>query len=424
MTGFPARRRDILTAIGALAAAACAAPGGSRRAGAGTFDWTVHAPEQVGMTRAGLDSIRNLMRSLVETNVHTGNVVALARHNKLVMFEAQGVRDIATGAPMRTDDIFRMMSSTKVVTAVAVMMLVEEGKLSLDDAVSRFIPSFNNLQVIGADGQPGPLERPITVRHLLTHTSGLNHEGEAARLRPLERKPDDTLADLIPRYGNMLLDFQPGSKWQYSGLPAFDVLLYLVQHLSGAPADAFLRERVFEPLDMRDSHFNVPVEKASRVLTLYARENHAWRVQDPVFGSGAMQYMSGAGGLLSTAHDFMQFEQMLYNRGELNGRRLLKSATVDLMSRNHVGDLYAASFGPYTVGMGFGLGVKVAVDPSRNTYTSQGRGSFGWSGAYGTETWVDPENDLSVVYFVQQPSIPALVDFQRAVCGAVGDTDG
>jgi CubicO group peptidase (beta-lactamase class C family) len=417
----PERRKFIMAAAG-LAAAACVSPPSPGRMPSSRFDWTLHKPTEVGMSEAGLADIRGLMRQLIDTNVHTGNIVAIARFNKLVMFEAQGVRNIETGAPMRTDDIFRMMSSTKVITAVAVMMLAEEGRISIDHPVRRFIPEFGNIKVSGADGKLAPPDRDVTIRHLLTHTSGLNLESAAAKLQPIERAANDTLATFVPRYGNAVLDFQPGSKWAYSGLPAFDVLLYIVQHVTGIPADTFVRERILEPLEMRDTFFNVPASKAERVLPLYARVDSSWRRQQALF-SGASAYTSGAGGLFSTAHDFMQFEQMLYNRGELNGRRVLRSVTVDTMASNHVGDLYASSFGPYTVGMGFGLGVKVAVDPSLNTFVSQGRGSFGWSGAYGTETWVDPDNDLSVVYFVQQPSIPALVDFQRTVCRAVGDAD-
>lgn len=415
-------RRDFVMAAGCLAGAACVGPTRLGQSSPSKFDWELHAPVQVGMSPTGFEEIRRLMRRFVDTNLHTGNIVAIARSNKLVMFEAHGIRNAATGAPMQTDDIFRMMSSTKVVTAVAVMVLAEEGRLSIDDPVRRFVPSFANIKVAGADGQLVPPDREVTIRHLLTHTSGLNLESAAAKRQPIERAPHDTLETFAPRYGEAVLDFQPGTKWAYSGLPAFDVLLYIVQKVSGVPADAFVRERILEPLDMGDTFFNVPTAKAERVLPLYAREKDEWRPQQPMF-SGNTGYISGAGGLFSTARDYMQFEQMLYNRGELNGRRVLRSASVDAIARNHVGDLYASSFGPYTVGMGFGLGVKVAVEPNVNTFVSQGRGSFGWSGAYGTETWVDPENDLSVVYFVQQPSIPALVEFQKVVCQAFGATD-
>ena len=415
-------RREFFMAAGCLAGSACVGPSRPGQLSSSLFDWKLHAPAQLGMSPTGVEEIRSLMRRFVDTNVHTGNIVAIARSNKLVMYEAQGVRNVETGAPMRTDDIFRMMSSTKVVTAVAVMMMAEEGRISIDDPVRRFIPSFKNIKVAGPDGNLVAPDREVTIKHLLTHTSGLNLESAAARLQPIERATSDTLDTFIPRYGEAVLDFQPGSKWAYSGLPAFDVLLYIVQKVSGVPANAFVRERILEPLGMSDTFFQVPTAKAERVLPLYAREKDEWRPQQPVF-SGSSAYISGAGGLFSTAHDYMQFEQMLYNRGELNGRRVLRSASVDAIARNHVGDLYASSFGPYTVGMGFGLGVKVAVEPNVNTFVSQGRGSFGWSGAYGTETWVDPENHLSVVYFVQQPSIPALVEFQKVVSQAVGATD-
>jgi CubicO group peptidase (beta-lactamase class C family) len=416
----PADRRLFLAGAAAAAAAGVFAPpalAGLRRLA--KFDWTLHQPESLGMSRTGLERVNAYFRQRIERQELTGAVYAIGRYNRLVGFDALGVRNVESREPMRKDDIFRMMSNTKVATAVATLMMLDAGRLSIEDRVSRFIPSFRNLQVIGPDGQLRPMVREVTIRDLLTHTSGLGTGGAGEKLRPLQRKPGDTLADYVDRLGSGVLDFQPGSKFAYSGIASFDTLLRIVELTSGVSGDAFLRERVFQPLEMRDTHFNLPPEKANRLLTLYARKDGAWRPQQPLFDNATTTYFSGAGGLVSTTHDYMQLHAMLYNKGSLNGRRILKESTVELMSQNHIGDLYAVSFDDYTVGMGFGLGVKVAVRPSVNKHITQGRGSFGWSGAYGTECWVDPENDLTVVYMVQQPSVPGLIDFQRVVSEAV-----
>jgi CubicO group peptidase (beta-lactamase class C family) len=271
-----------------------------------------------------------------------------------------------------------------------------------------------------AEVQLVPANRDVTIKDLLTHTSGLSSSGEglsphgpASLVNKIERKPDDTLADYIPRLGSAALDFQPGSKWRYSPLDGFDVLLRIVEVASGMPADAFLRERLFEPLNMRDTYFNVPPEKQERILNLYARKDGAWTVQPALFGPGPNRYICGAGGLFSTVHDFMQFEAMLLNKGSLNGHRILKDETVALMSRNHVGSMFSEWIPPITAGFGFGLSVSVLEDPAKGF--GRGVGAFGWGGAYGTESWADPELDVAAALFIQQPVSTVKQDFQQAL---------
>lgn len=390
------------------------------------FDWKLHSPEEVGMSRAGLDGIRALIQKAIDDKRIPGTVTAIARHDKLVFYEAQGVRDVATGAPMRKDDIFRMMSSTKPVTAVAVLMMMEKGKLSIDDKVSRFIPEFKNPKV--AVAPPGakdpsqvkivPADREITIKDLLTHTSGLMSGAAGSLVNKIDVQPNDTLATYIPRVGPALLDFQPGTKFSYSPLHGFDVLLRIVEITSGMTADEFMSKRLFKPLEMSDTYFNVPPEKTSRVVNIYKKDKDNWKVFKHFFGDGPYKYHSGAGGLFSTVHDFMQYEAMLLNRGTLNGRRLLKPETVALMSRNHVGKLFAEWIPVFTAGLGFGLGVGVVEEPNR--IGGRGVGSFGWGGAYNTESWADPELDTAIAIFAQVESADfGKNEFNRAIRQAI-----
>jgi CubicO group peptidase (beta-lactamase class C family) len=430
-------RRDVLKLGAVLTVGACAPRvlrGVSREA---RFDWTLHSPDEVGMSPSGLEGIRAAIQTNIDNKVIPGAVTAIARHNKLVWYEAQGVRDVETGAPMAKDDLFRMMSGTKPVTAVAVLLMMDEGKLSLDDKVSRFIPTFKDPKVAEAPAGAKdasqvklvPANREITIKDLLTHTSGLSSAGDdlgpgpGSLVNKIERKPDDTLADYIPRLGSAALDFQPGTKWRYSPVEGFDVLLRIVEITSGKQADEFMRERIFEPLDMGDTYFNVPPEKKARVVNVYGRQGGNWKVEKPllweVLGEDPVKYFCGCGGLFSTVHDYMQFEAMLLNRGTLNGRKLLKPETVALMSRNHVGTLFAEWIPGLTDGHGFGLGVRIVEDEAKGS--GRGIGAFGWGGAYGTETWADPELDVAAAMFIQvEPGPPDVkTDFQQALRKAI-----
>jgi CubicO group peptidase (beta-lactamase class C family) len=403
------------------------------------FDWTLHSPEEVGMSKAGLEGIRAAMQKSVDANVVPGVVTAIARHNKLVFYEAIGMRDVAAPSPMQKDDLFDMASSTKNLTATAVMMMVEAGKLSLRDKVSRYIPTFKHPMV--AVAPPGatdatqvkviPADREITVFDLLTHTSGLLSIGDDLKAAPgslvnkIEREPSDTLGDYVSRLGSAVLDFQPGTKCRYSPLDGFDVLLRIVEITSRTPADLFLKERILGPLDMNSTFYNVPPRLKGRVVKFYGPYNGSWPTMPPfsaspaIFGEGPTKYFSGSAGLKSTVHDFMQFEEMMLNRGMLNGHRLLQASTVADMTRNHVGSLFAEWHPPQTAGLGFGLGMAIVEDATKGNGRSVG--SFGWGGGYGTETWADPELDVAGAMFIQMEPPPEKVkaDLQGAVRQAI-----
>jgi CubicO group peptidase (beta-lactamase class C family) len=309
-------------------------------------------PEQVGMSADRLQRIHGAIQPYIDDGRLAGVVTLVARRGRLVHFEAQGLADVGAKTPMRKDAIFRMASCSKPVTAVAVLMLMEEGKLRLDDPVSRFIPEFKNLKV--AIAKPGgevdlvPAARPITIHDLLTHTSGLGSGGAGAKAttKIMEtREPGEKLADFIPRLGAAPLDFQPGSQFRYSGLAGFDTLGRVVEIASGQTYDEFLRSRVFEPLGMKDTFFVVPEDRRDRLASLYQGTPKGLVKLDTPGFLNSKTYFSGAGGLYSTAEDYARFAQMLLNGGQFGGRRLLSPRTVSLMASNHVGTLFGGQLG-------------------------------------------------------------------------------
>ena len=259
--------------------------------------------------------------------------------------------DIEADAPMQKDTIFPIASMMKPVTGVAILMLVEEGKVRLSDPVSRFLPEFRDTQVAmprtDAAGEEGgiytvPADREITLQDLITHTSGLvsGGAGSEAAGRVAPRRRTDTVADWTAALGSAPLDFQPGARWAYSGLAGIDTLGRIVEVASGLTFDEFLRRRILEPLGMKDTAFNVPDDRMARVVTLYRRTPDGLERRPVPEWVATTTLHSGGGGLWSRAEDYLQFAQMLVNRGELNGTRLLGTRTVDLLASNHVGDLY------------------------------------------------------------------------------------
>lgn len=385
-------------------------------------------PEEAGMSGERLRRVHESVQRHISAGSISGAVTLVARRGRVVHFESHGLMDIESNKPMARDAIFRLASMSKPVTGVAVMMLMEEGKLRLYDPVSRFLPEFKDMKVAvpRAGATPpfflAPAEREITVRDLLTHTSGLGSGGAAApALAELmkERKPADTLADFAPKFATIPLDFQPGSQWRYSGLLGFDLLGRIVEVVSGQSYDRFLQERIFAPLGMKDMSFYVPAEKRPRLVTLYRRGADGKLEKNPNQEALMSQtYFSGGGGLTGTADDYLQFGQMLVNGGELNGKRLLSPRTVDLMASNHVGDMFNGQLGRPARGMGYGLSVGIVQDNVAAGWRVSS-GSFGWDGAFGTLCWVDPKEKMVLVLMIQTQVGAVQRDFENAVLQAI-----
>jgi CubicO group peptidase (beta-lactamase class C family) len=400
-------------------------------------------PEDVGLSSERLSRINEVVQRYIASKEIAGAVTVVARRGKVAHFEAQGMTDLESKTPMRKDGIFRIASMSKPVTGVAILMLVEEGKVRLSDPVSRFIPEFKDTKV--AVPKPGPegsapatgrgrgappqeitlvpATRPITVRDLLTHTSGLASGGagsrEANRIAP--RDPSENLAAHVPKLGGAPLDFQPGTEWRYSALAGIDTLGRIVEIVSGQTFDQFLRQRIFEPLGMKDTAFFPTDDRRPRVVSLYGRtpEGVLTKEETPSWLT-TRTFFSGGGGLWSTPEDYTQFAQMLVNGGQLNGKRLLGPRTVELMGSNHVGELFAAS-GAGRRGMGFGLTVEVVMDPIA-AGQRRSAGSFGWDGAFGTHFWVDPKEQIAGVLMIQRSVNAALNrDFENAIAQAIID---
>ncbi len=395
-------------------------------------------PEDVGMSSERLKRIHEMVMRRVESQDISGAVTIVSRRGRVVHFEAHGLMDIEAKKPMTKDALFRLASSSKPVTAAAILILMEEGKLKLTDPVAKYIPEFKNSKVAVetvrdevpmSSGPPyeGPKYHTIPARHeitiieLLTHTSGLASGGitnaEFMKLRQA-RKPTETLADFIPRLGSLPLDFQPGTQWRYSGLAAFDTLGRIVEIVSGTTFDQFLRQRLFEPLGMNDTWFNVPEKEAARKAQIYRKTAKGLERPPTILAIGSPAYFSGAGGLTSTAEDYLKFAQMLCNGGELNGKRILSPWTVDLMMSNNVGDLFNGQSGRPPKGMGFGLGGEVVLN-AVDARMRKPNGSYGWDGAFSTYWWANRKEQMAVVLFVQSGGRALQYDFDNAVSQAV-----
>ncbi|QOY89019.1 serine hydrolase domain-containing protein [Paludibaculum fermentans] len=393
-------------------------------------------PEDVGMSTERLQRIHEAIQRHVDAGAISGAVTMVARRGKVVHFQAHGLMDLDSKKPMSTDAIFRIASMTKPITGVAVMMMVEEGKLRLNDPVSRFIPEFKDMKValptdsitprpVGARAaDPGfylvPAYREITVRDLLTHTSGLVSGGlgakEAPKINP--RQPSDTLATYVPRLAAVPLDFQPGTQWAYSGGAGPEVLGRIVEIVSGMPYDQFLRTRIFEPLGMKDTFFYPPDDRRPRMVTLYSKSPQGLKKADNQDGFSTKTFFGAGGSLMSTAEDYLQFAQMLCNGGKLNGHVLLSPRTVQLMASNHVGGMFNGKLGRPAAGMGYGLLVGV-VEDSVAAGLRVSTGSFGWDGAYGTQAWIDPAEKMVTIVMIQTQVTPVQRDFENAVMQAI-----
>ena len=398
--------------------------------------WAASA-EEVGMSSDRLERINDAMQRHVAAGTIQGAVTAVARRGKLVHFEAHGLMSVPDNRPMQRDSLFIMMSSTKPVLGVAAMMLVEEGLIRPSDPISKWFPEFAEMQVAvlaePADEDISPVRvspfnvpahrlvpsnREITVHDILTHTSGLASGGlgNAISTDSIGRLDSrESLAKNVPEYANVVLDFQPGSRWQYSPATALDVIARIIEIESGVPFNEFVRARIFEPLGMNNTFWNVPEEYQDQLIEIVGADN-ATPLVATLYDTSHSTYFSGSYGLKSTAEDYLRFEQMLVNGGELFGNRLLSPRTVRMMASNQTKELFTET----AEGRGFGYTVAISENPivadQRRT-----RGAFGWGGALGTRSWSDPEEELTAVLLIQQPVRQVQNDFENAVQQAIID---
>jgi CubicO group peptidase (beta-lactamase class C family) len=376
-------------------------------------------PESVGLSSSRLTRIEALMQRHIEDNGFSGAVTLVARDNRIAWFQAQGVMDLGTGRPMQKDAVFRIMSMTKPIVALSALMMIEEGKVRLTDPASRFIPELGGLRVAAASTPNGvEAARDITVRDLLTHTSGLMSGPASNESVSIEFGPGDSLAVILPQLDASKLEFQPGSRWAYSAMYGLDVIARIVEITSGVSFGDFTRQRIFEPLGMDDTFF-YRAEPHPDLAKLYRLEDDELvEAPDMFFMNG--EYFSGGGGLFSTAEDYLQFALVLLNDGELDGTRLIGRRSAELMRSAFIPD----SLPGRNPGEGYGLGVRVITDPvANNTYLS--KGSFGWSGAFNTHFFVDPQERIVGIYMTQasgfRGAFTLMDDFETAVMQSIID---
>jgi CubicO group peptidase (beta-lactamase class C family) len=374
-------------------------------------------PEDVGMSAERLGRIRVAMQRYVDKGLVPGAVTLVARRGRVVYFDAVGYRDAESKAPMTTDTIFRIASMTKPIASVGLMMLYEEGHFLLSDPIAKFLPEFTNMKVAQAatpaeaGGPPYklvPATRPITFKHVLTHTAGFKNSyrgltREEYAKTYARKNSSETMTDVVKRLATMPLNFNPGEAWEYG--PATDVVGRLVEVISGMTLDDYLEKKILAPLKMNDSHFYLPAAKLNRFVASYEPDknkgNKIKLVEAPNLESRWLKephnYFSGAGGLVSTAADYVRFHQMMLNGGELDGVRILGRKTVELMTANHTGDLPLWLPGP---GYGFGLGYSVVKDIGV-TGQAGTAGAYGWGGAFCTYFQVDPKEELIGIVMTQ-----------------------
>jgi len=387
-------------------------------------------PEQVGLSSERLARIGEAFQSYVDQERIAGAVGMVARHGRLVYVDQWGVRNTDTGSPVASDDIFRIHSMTKPIISVAVMMLHEEGRFMLTDPVQRYLPEFAGVPVAKLSEATGPddipterARRPVTIQDLLRHTSGLTYGvfsntavDQAYRARGVTEQP--TIAGLVTAITDVPLAYQPGERWNYS--LSTDVLGRFVEVVSGQPLDEFLQERIFDPLGMVDTGFRVPPSKRDRFSRMFGHTgpDGALEMSDVEGYDEGVTYLSGGGGLASTANDYLRFAQMLLNGGELEGTRILSPKTIELMTTDHLGDRPTGFLAP---GWGFGLGFTVRKVAGMDGMPGS-VGEYYWFGVAGTSFWIDPVEELIGVFMIQiRPSrdIPFRQQFKNLVYQAV-----
>ena len=392
------------------------------------------APEEVGMSSERLDRLSLALESYVDEGRLAGAVTIVVRRGRIAYREGIGFRDVEAQAPMPSDGIFRIASQTKALASVGVMLLQEEGKLLITDPIGKHLPAFAETTVAEPNDEGGydvvPARRPITIRDLLTHTAGISYgmgllasRGAAADAWQEAgitgwyfADRDEPVGDTMARLAALPMDAHPGERWVYGYNT--DVLGAMIEKISGRTLGEFLKERLFDPLGMTDTHFFLPEDKVGRLATVYSSVGDGSRFErapDPGRMVGQGHYVNGprkafsaGAGVLSTATDYATFLQMMLNGGEFDGVRILSRKTVESMTSDHLGDV------PFRDGQGFGLGFSITHDPAAASGLPGSVGEFAWAGAYHSVYWVDPREEMVVVYLTQ--IIPAVnLDDQRKV---------
>jgi CubicO group peptidase (beta-lactamase class C family) len=367
----------------------------------------VAAPQSQGVSPARLAHVTEYLQRAVDRGQYAGAIALVTRRGNIVQWQAVGYRDVARSEPMRGDAVFQIYSMTKPITSVAALILMEEGRLTLEDPVSRFLPEFARMQVLQESAQSRPAVRPITIRHLLTHTAGFA-AGEKLRGPAVDRLNEarlyesPSLAAYATGLAALPLANDPGVRFSYDGVNS-EVLSRVIEVVAGVPFDEFLSKRVLAPLRMLDTGFSVPLDQRARIVEMTATDETGHLVAATAGPSkpGEMlkRYPSGAGGLYSTAGDYARFCQMLLNAGELDGARILGRKTVELMMMNHLTQL-SPPVNEFNDGEGFGLGGYVVLDPARRGQLGS-VGQFGWSGAAATWFTIDPHEQLIAILMLQ-----------------------
>ncbi|MFN6964149.1 MAG: serine hydrolase domain-containing protein [Pyrinomonadaceae bacterium] len=370
-------------------------------------------PENVGLSAERLSRLSAVLDGYVRDNALAGGVAMVARRGKVAYSHVFGYRDREARSPMREDTIFRIASQTKLITSVGVMMLQEEGRLLTSDPVGKYIPEFNETTVAVAKADGGydvvKATRKITIRDLLTHTAGIGYgsgpakdKWEAAGITGFYTADlDEPIGETVRRMDALPMDAQPGEKYVYGY--ANEILGVVIEQASGQDLDTFLRTRIFEPLAMKDTSFYLPENKADRLAAVYAAGSDGKITRAPETGRhlaqgayvrGPRKSYAGGAGLISTAEDYLRFLLMLANGGELNGKRILGRKSVELIAADHLRSI------PFRDGQGFGFGVSVTKDVGARGVPSS-VGEYGWGGAYHSIFWIDPKEQLIVVYMSQ-----------------------
>ena len=378
------------------------------------------SPQSVGMSEERLARIDNLLTGAIEKNQIPGAVALVARNGKIVYYKAFGMAENESRRSLKRDDIFRIASQTKAITSTAVMMLWEEGKFSLDDPISKYIPAFANARILESlnDADTTYVTKPandqITIRHLLTHTSGIGYGVlDNEEFRKIYQKAGITdaftvkpvtIGENIEKLAKLPLHFNPGEKYTYS--EGLDVLGYFIEIISGQPLDEFFSERIFKPLGMNDTYFYLPDSKADRLVAVQTKKDDKWIrypksiYYDPDYPiTGAKTFFSGGAGLSSTAKDYATFLQMYLNNGELNGVRLLSRTTVQFIMANQIGDLWGDSGAYY--GLAFGVINQEGQDMGGRGST----GTFDWGGYFNTQYFADPRENVIGILMKQTQDI-------------------